>query len=659
MSCCLTCLWNVQEALAAAAYLKKNSLDTTQPVVLRFACQQLARKALKERALNRLSMDALGRCDSLVIRTAQLLERAPRKELEPGKYETLPPTLAPELAGDVVPYRDFHLLRKREANEKTEDDYRGESTVAQTPKLANLLEIPRREQIISMQSITECIEKLYELVMQLMRRAFDDSGGGAPLTVMAHESLQLIGHVFTCVIPLPAPPGTTELLWVPVNKEEQQRLLLLIRNCMYVMANIWQDMELQPRAFECERAVVAACMYCCFDKVLRTRATDGPLLMTEHMLRDGGYALPSNLDMTTKNLPFQQGSAFYELSAGHLCEARSAAVLYLAAVKAQCGGDGGRELFSRGLNLEQEATQAYDLTTDPTCAFVVSMVTRARLPVQPPGVPSRIQAVAEWICSSEEFSQEPFSQLAIDHPEFAQTRDVVTLYKFLSTMLPSSSENLRFQAARSDRPYTISFNSTVQGGEDFHRRQSSGIMWEVHSANPQNQTAYVRAVGLRTPMIWGQGDTINSPIDLGGRNYTWPQVDHFPLIDEDDVLHTPDANFLTSKLNFLSVQECEVLLSYLTVPYMRIPLVVGFLASGDRVTLLFQKYLQGVFSAVLFEQGPWIREEDEVDIQAIPAATTPDPRNPVLGAEFGLLLNEIQQCPEVDLPGHHMLSHAC
>jgi hypothetical protein len=123
-----------------------------------------------------------------VLETIALLEEAPRKETLAGKYETLPPTLTPELTGVVAPYRDFHLLRRREEGEQVEDDYRGDRTEAQAPRLASLLEIPRREEVTTMQHVTDCLEKLYELVMALMRRAFDDSGGGAPLTVMGHEA---------------------------------------------------------------------------------------------------------------------------------------------------------------------------------------------------------------------------------------------------------------------------------------------------------------------------------------------------------------------------------------------------------------------------------------------------------------------------------------
>ena len=151
----------------------------------------------------------------------------------------------------------------------------------------------------------------------------------------------------------------------------------------------------------------------------------------------------------------------------------------------------------------------------------------------------------------------------------------------------------------------------MQGGQDFHNRLSAGIFWEVRFANPHNQTAFIKVSGLRNPIIWGKGDTINSPIDLTSRNYKWQSIPTYPCINEDDILHTPDADIQTSKLGkHLTVQEAEVLLSYFTVPYMRIPLVVGWLASGDRVTLLFQKYMQGLLKAVLFEQGPWIREDE-------------------------------------------------
>ena len=52
--------------------------------------------------------------------------------------------------------------------------------------------------------------------------------------------------------------------------------------------------------------------------------------------------------------------------------------------------------------------------------------------------------------------------------------------------------------------------------------------------------------------------------------------------------------------------ESELLLSYLTVDYVRIPLVVNFFASHDRITYLFNRELQDLLRSVLFEPGTWV-----------------------------------------------------
>ncbi len=70
---------------------------------------------------------------------------------------------------------------------------------------------------------------------------------------------------------------------------------------------------------------------------------------------------------------------------------------------------------------------------------------------------------------------------------------------------------------------------------------------------------------------------------------------------EDDVLH---CDALPTFSNTLSREESEQLMSYLTVDYVRIPLVLGFFASRDRVTYLFNPALQALLRAVLLE-GQW------------------------------------------------------
>ena len=74
---------------------------------------------------------------------------------------------------------------------------------------------------------------------------------------------------------------------------------------------------------------------------------------------------------------------------------------------------------------------------------------------------------------------------------------------------------------------------------------------------------------------------------------------------EDDVLHSTG---LPTFGNTLSREESEMLMSYLTVDYVRIPMVLGFFASRDRVTYLFNPSLQALLRAVLFEGGAWVSQ---------------------------------------------------
>jgi hypothetical protein len=135
---------------------------------------------------------------------------------------------------------------------------------------------------------------------------------------------------------------------------------------------------------------------------------------------------------------------------------------------------------------------------------------------------------------------------------------------------------------------------------------------------------------------------------------------------EDDVLH---ADALPNFGETLSTEESTTLMSYLTVHYVRIPLVVGFFASRDRVTYLFNPELQNLFRAVLFEAGPWLPASDDRPINFVPVKMSSREEqqemadeylNPeiasgrrhdqrLLGTDTGILLNELKHSPAATL----------
>ena len=74
------------------------------------------------------------------------------------------------------------------------------------------------------------------------------------------------------------------------------------------------------------------------------------------------------------------------------------------------------------------------------------------------------------------------------------------------------------------------------------------------------------------------------------------------VVTEDDVLHLkalPDFN------QRLTPTESEHLLQILTVPYLRIPLLLAFFTPQHRVTLLAEPLIQETLDASLFEPAMW------------------------------------------------------
>jgi Variant SH3 domain len=78
------------------------------------------------------------------------------------------------------------------------------------------------------------------------------------------------------------------------------------------------------------------------------------------------------------------------------------------------------------------------------------------------------------------------------------------------------------------------------------------------------------------------------------------------VFGEDDVLHL-ENNELPTFGNVLTPSDSERFIQFLTVPYIRIPLILDFFANGDptRMSALKTKSLQLIVDASLFEPGRW------------------------------------------------------
>jgi hypothetical protein len=85
--------------------------------------------------------------------------------------------------------------------------------------------------------------------------------------------------------------------------------------------------------------------------------------------------------------------------------------------------------------------------------------------------------------------------------------------------------------------------------------------------------------------------------------------------NEDDVLYVktlPDFD------GTLGAKDCELMLQYLTAPYIRIPLLLNFFSTEHRIKTLRNRELQEVLDSALFEPGKW-KEEPHIDVpSAVP-----------------------------------------
>jgi thiol-disulfide isomerase/thioredoxin len=112
---------------------------------------------------------------------------------------------------------------------------------------------------------------------------------------------------------------------------------------------------------------------------------------------------------------------------------------------------------------------------------------------------------------------------------------------------------------------------------------------------------------------------------------------------EDDVIYRPNLpNFEDKYGQVLNQRDSELLISYLTVPYMRLPLILTFFASEDRIHKFQSAELRFILDSVMFEPGKYLR----VEMSSVQPMMVPSPQSDLLASPFGLLLNELCRSPD-------------
>eukprot|EP00466_Bigelowiella_natans_P001199 jgi/Bigna1/76726/fgenesh1_pg.43_\ len=129
-----------------------------------------------------------------------------------------------------------------------------------------------------------------------------------------------------------------------------------------------------------------------------------------------------------------------------------------------------------------------------------------------------------------------------------------------------------------------------------------------------------------------------SDIDLKNRRFQIQATGNSSRVTEDDVIH---HRRMPSFDNTLSDQDSEALLTFLTVPYLRIPLVMDFFLARQRYLSLINPELDAVFSGSLFEIGSYMSAADSKAL--LLHGEVPVQRE--IGTQFGYIYTELINSP--------------
>lgn len=111
---------------------------------------------------------------------------------------------------------------------------------------------------------------------------------------------------------------------------------------------------------------------------------------------------------------------------------------------------------------------------------------------------------------------------------------------------------------------------------------------------------------------------------------------------EDDLLHIKELPTFDERIG---AADAEMLLSYLTVPYLRLPLTLEFFATQSRLQALASEDARRLLWGVLFEPGACVPSQyAELAPKGVPAVGE---EKMLLGTPYGLLLNECTQAPKL------------
>lgn len=413
--------------------------------------------------------------------------------------------------------------------------------------------------------------------------------------------VSLIQHLFTQVIPIPLPHNHPKKQDCPYSKEISYHLQLDIIRSLHVVARHFTACTMSvkvTRELDATRILTMACLCAITDAVIRISASDIPSQFCVHLAGNApGPSYPFGFDIGNFAVQSELMNFFNPIQ-----QTARAQVL---------------EYFTEQRRTLRDNHVIFSFETSSDCGNVSKLL---------------MQLIWEMGFDENKELGCYLSGEAPDildfYPEFLCYRDIVFYFKLMMTPNVESLPPVKpWSQAHSKLYWSFKPDSgfVVKGFGNRVLKCSSG---PLQADEGEAVSLWERFVSLFKKQTRAPPSGADPSVVAGA-----------PITHEEDVLHIPRLPTFGDKI---SQRHCELLVSYLTAPYLRVPLILSFFAQQDRIGALACPQLQAVIDCALFEPGYWLPKDSFIETMTVPVKN----RREHLATPCGLLFNELQHSPE-------------
>ena len=477
------------------------------------------------------------------------------------------------------------------------------------------------------------VAKNHHMAASLLRRACDNCSILLQQRSLVKNAAAIAAaacqYALTTTLPFPTvDPTTCFYRSVPMRRETQINLLNLIQRVCRIYQAATTTVQ-SSRSLQSCRATTFATALCIADCICRITASDDP---SEFSLHYSGEA-------EGPTSPFGVSAGSYETMGSQLpiydpqfASLRSNCLDYLNSIEALAGGP-------------QRCVFNFDRALVPSqgdIAFTTQMCIRLALPVP-------TNDMVTYLLTG--FDGALLELL----PELACFRDIAFYFKHSVSGTSPCAESKLFLPSHATLHWDIHFPSSDKKKEErgpcnMKVTAFSGHLQTFVEPESTKKSRFQNFLRLFTKSKVERSKLSSAdPTNVVACCSTNPKRAKKPIEinNEDDILHLLPPDLPTFG-NVLTPSDSEKFLQFLTVPYLRIPLVLDFFANGDpnRMGALKCASLQSILDAVLFEPGQWKPQGFSEKITKIPI-TDSKQKSDLLATPCGQLFNEICKSPTV------------